>query len=368
MSRVLIVSRALIGTAVAVLATGCQCNPPGFRPNGTATDPVVDPAPAGGFGSWLSMDAAADTTQLTIAYYDLPVGAVGFAVGLPGQNGTVSWAHEQVEGYPQPSGIDTVDVGKYASHRTAPDGTTWLAYQDVRNGRLRVVQRTGSRTWAPPVEVDEGGEWIDLAIGADGNPVVVHCDPDSSEVRLARFDGARWLSTTLYKGAGGVSHSRVLVDGGLTTVAFRDDSLSGLVLVEGTEVTILDVEGDVGAWPSLLADGQELLIAYHDVGNQDLRLATRGPERDWTFEVVDDGELRGADTEMFLDEGQLGILYFDGMDNDLLLARRGPEGFTIEQVGVNGAMGYHNEIAFAASHWWAGTFDQTARTLFVRAL
>lgn len=325
------------------------------------------------------MDAAADGTQLTIAYYDLAIGGVGFAVGLPNADDSVSWAHERVEGYPEPSGIDTVDVGKYASHRTAPDGTTWLAYQDVRNGKLRVAHRTGLRRWDAPVEVDVGGAWTDLAIDGSGQPVVVHCDPDSAQLRLARFDGTRWLLTTLYTSTAvgerpaGVSHSRVVSRGGEEFVAFRDDAKGALLLVDvegaATTLTEVDADGDVGAWPSLVHEGGTLSIAYHDVGNQHLRLATRNAAGDWRRSVIDEGQLRGADTEVFVGEGgRVSIAYFDGMSNDLLLAERGADGWGIRQVATEGAVGYHNEVAFTSARWWAATYDQTRRSLVVTPL
>lgn len=370
-------SHVFIGVSVSLLAMGCTCNPPNVGPSGgLPIDPA--PAPVGGFGSWLSMDASADGAQLTIAYYDTVATAAGFAVGLPNENGTVTWAHERVEGQPLPSGIDTADVGKYTTHRTAPDGTTWLAYQDVRNGTLRAAQRTGVRVWGSPVEVDAGGEWSDLAIDAAGNPVVVHCEPERSEVRLARFDGTRWINTTLYTGArageraAGVSHTRILIDEAGEHVAFRDDAKQGLVLIDlgagAPAITDVDPEGDVGAWPSLAREGDALVIAYHDVGNQDLRLTTRSAEGTWRRSVIDDGQLRGADTEVFVRDGTLSVAYFDGLNNDLLLAERDTEGWALRQVGSEGAMGYHNEVAFASGQWWAGTYDHAARTLFVRAL
>ena len=55
---------------------------------------------------------------------------------------------------------------------------------------------------------------------------------------------------------------------------------------------MVDSEGDVGQWPSIAFNGSEMVIAYQDVGEQDLKLATGGPGA-WGSSVVDDGKLVG---------------------------------------------------------------------------
>ena len=363
-------SRYLMCFGLFGALAACNCNPPslGTSPETPPFDPVlVEP---GNFGRWLSMDT--DGSRVTMAYYNRSVGGLGYATGVPNADDTLTWAHEAADGYPDASGIDTVNVGKYASQRTAPDGSVWIAYQDVDKGALRVVHRTPGRGWSAPAELDAGGTWIDLEIGPTGNPVVAHCNPQTNEVRLLEFDGERWVSTQLYQGQGPVAYSRVFVQQDTIFVAFRDEAQQALMLaeIEGASrtVSLVDDEGDVGAWPSIAIDSGALAIAYHDVENQDLRLAIRTPDGGWRRSVIDDGELRGADSELFELDGQLAVVYFDGWNNDVMLARRSEEGWIIEPIGEEGTLGYHNEVAFAAGRWWAGSYDQTARTLFVKAL
>ena len=62
---------------------------------------------------------------------------------------------------------------------------------------------------------------------------------------------------------------------------------------------VVDSEGDVGKWPSMVHTGSELMIAYQDSANQDLKLA-RGSGTDWSIETIDSGDFRGADSEIFL--------------------------------------------------------------------
>jgi len=351
----------------SLLLTACNCNA-----SQDVTYPVVgDPdagAPLDNFGSWLSMDVAPDNARLTMAYYDLDRTGLGYAVGTPSADGTIRWLHEQVDGYPDSVGLDLVDVGRYASQRTAPDGTVWVAYQDVANGTLKVAQRLGPNQWELGGVVDgggEGGNWASLQIDEQGLPVVVHCD--GSDARRAAWDGTSWSTGTLY--TGGCAHTALSIDGGRERVALYDTSQQSLVLIEdGSAAEVVDDAGDVGAWPSMWTDGTQLVIAYQDVENQDLKLATR-QGGSWDISVVDDGPLRGADSVVFERDGALSVLYFDGWGNDLRLATQGASGWEQTVIGTEGAaVGFHNEVVFAAGLWWAGSFDHTERTLFVSAL
>ena len=360
---------------ILTLVAGCNCNAThdySFPelPVQELLEPPTD------YGSWLSFDAAPDGTRITMAYYDQDRTGLGYAVGMPSDDGTVDWAHERVDGYPDSTGLDLGDVGKYASQRTAPDGTVWVAYQDVRNSTLKISHRLGPRDWEEPTVVESGGAWASLGIDAAGHPVVVHCDGPS--VRLVRFDGQAFSGTTLFTSdavgerPAGVAHTRLLVDGEDELVAFYDQAAGSLGLLEGAGTsfrhTVVDDAGDVGAWPSLRKVGDDLVIAYQDVGSQDLRLATRVGTT-FSTELVDDGELRGADTELLELDGELAIVYFDGFDNDVRLARRQGGGWDKQVVGAAGlAVGFHNEVVYAAGHWWAGSYDYTNGTLFFTKL
>jgi hypothetical protein len=362
---------------VVLFAAGCTCN------DGDSTDaeeipppPDGSPTPGGGsdaplsFGSWLSLGVAADGAAITMSSYDRVAGAVDFAIGTPSGDGTVSFSHEKVDGYPIADGAtDPGDRGKYSSHATAPDGTVWLAYQDVGATALRVAHRTAPRTWES-TEVTSGGEWASLAIGADGQPVIASCD--GAKVQLSRFDGASWTTSTLHTSTATVSHTALRIDGGTERIAFRDLATGSLDLLEGSggsfTHTVVDDDGDVGAWPSLLPIGATLYVAYEDVGNGDLLLATRTNDT-WTFETVDAGEMRGADTAIFSREGAVAIVYFDGHDNDQWLATRAGTAWEITRLAGEDAMaGYHNEVVTTSAGTWAGSYDFVSGTMVLVAL
>ncbi|HHO50990.1 MAG TPA: hypothetical protein ENK18_08995 [Deltaproteobacteria bacterium] len=375
-----------------MLFVGCNCNNNGNGQDFTfpGGGPPPSSIPPENFGSWLSFDTAPDGVRLTMAYHDLVLGGLGYATGVPNEDGTVSWAHERVDGYPDQTGLNLTEAGKYASQHTASDGTVWVAYQDSTLGSLKAAHRLGPGSWEL-FDVDPGGgaagTWASLQLTEDNLPVIAHCDASSAEIRLSRFDGTSWSTSTLFTGSdeeyvdadgvpqtrpAGVAYTRLFLDGQKEYVAFRDEARRSLGFLEGSggsfTHSVIDASGDVGAWPSIGKDGEDLVVAYHDVANQDLRLATlQGGE--WSTQVVDDRDMRGADSEIFSLDGELAILYFDGYNSDILMAHREGSGWVSSVVGGEGkAVGFHNEITFASGKWWAGSYDFTNGTLFVQAL
>lgn len=374
--------RQLVLTGPLLLAVGCSCQQEYSFP-----EPVeITHADPKDHGSWLSMDAAPDGRRITMAYYDRSAGALGYAVGTPGADGAVDWLHERVDGYPGSDGLNRANRGKFASQKTAPDGTVWVAYTDVEKGGLYVARRTAPSTWESE-EIDPGaGHWASLAIGADGNPIVAHHHPGDKSLRLSRFDGQSWSSSTIHTGqpwsyqdpetnqvhtrpASVGTYARLFVHDGVEYIAFYDAAQRTLDLLEGANGdythTVVDRTGHVGQWPSIVVDGGTLLIAYHDVGAQHLKLATR-TGGSWSVETVDDGQFRGADTEVFLRGSKPAVVYFDGYMNDMLLATRDGGDWVVERVGGDdAAVGFHNEVVRLGDTYWMASYDFTNGKLFV---
>ncbi len=356
---------------VVLVAAGCGKN----ELSGDNKFPEVEveeTTPPTSMGQWLSLDRSPDGSKLTMSYYDMDRSGLGYAVGTPLGDGTVRWAHEPVDGYPESNGLDTGKRGKYSSQKTAPDGTVWASEWDEGTGSLRVAHRLAPHTWEVQDVDPGGGKWTSLAIGADGHPFVAHCD-DEGNVRLSRHDGSAWSTETLFTSIegeqpAGVAYTAALVAGGKEYVAFSDLATGALHLMTNGEDEL--VVGTGGAtWPSIAVDGDTVWIAYQDAAAEDLVVAKRSGGGDWEREVVDDGKLRGADTAMFLDAGQPVVAYFDGFENDLRVARLAGAAWSDEELAGDGvAAGFHNEVVEAGGFWWVGSYDYTNDTLVLQRL
>lgn len=386
---------AWLAAVLAPLSTGCQCgNETNLSFDFPEPDAALegDPAPER-FGEWASLDTAPDGVQLTLSYFDPTATAVGYAIGTPTVDAegvaAIEWRHERVDGYPASDLLDNSDdVGRYTSQRTAPDGTVWLAYHDETHGQLRVAHRLGPGSWEAPVEIEgRGGMWASLALNPAGQPLIVHIDDEAAAVKITRLLDEGWRTDVVYEGRpqdaldeqgnpivrpAGLSHTRVVARDGTEAIALYNQARQSLVVLEGSgnvfEAAEVDRTADVGEWPSIQRAGDDLVVAYHDRENQDLKLATRTGGT-WSTEVVDDGELRGADTEVFLRDGAVSIVYFDGYDNDAWLAVREGAGWSLERLGAERrAVGFHNEVVKAGGRFWTVSYSYTDRAPWIRAL
>lgn len=381
--------RILVAASLAAGVGAC-------KPSEYVVEPyeVRDEAPGADIGSWMSMDLAPDGQRLVVSYYDRSAGGLGFGIGsVDDATGEITWVHEHVDGYPGDDGLDRGDRGKYTSMKVAKDGTVWVAYQDVTNGALLAAHRRGPNWEVMTVDSGSGlrpqvGAWNSLAINENNDPVIAYYDVANGDLKVARFDDGTWTKDVVYEGQpwtgdeGGESvtrpaaagqYARLLIDGNIEYLAFYDGAKRNLNLLEGPRGsyrhTVITTEGDQGQWPSMMFQADTLHIAYQDVGEQRLKLASRQGGGTFSAQTVDFAPYTGADTEIFLREGRLAITYFDGRDNDMRLATQSGAAWVTEKLaGDDGAAGYHNEVVRRGSTWWAATYDYTKRSFSVKAL
>jgi hypothetical protein len=384
--------------AATLLIAGCQCN----KNNNTDDTGPEDLPPERDRGQWLSMGTLSDGT-IVASYFDRGEDGLGVAFGTPGGEGGVTWRYEEVEGFQGATGLDSGNLGTHTSLVVAPDDVIWVVYYDIGNAALRYARRHKTvsgrglepgGTWVTGVADTGGGSrpdagmWASIALNPEGKPVVAHYDVGQGELRVTRWDGEAFGDDTVLEGeeytlqdTGGPSKPAdigkfadlFIAADGTEYIAYYDDAWSRLMLAvggsAGFEQYVIDETADVGQWPSLhVADDGTVHIAYQDVEGQNLRYAV-GVPGSGGFErtVVDDGELIGADTEIFANGDMLSILYFDGQNNDLKQATlAGGSWTTATLAGDDGrGLGYHNEVVVSNGTYYAGCYDYTDRTIWL---
>lgn len=384
---------ALFFVALApLLLAGCKgCAADDTDGEDVVVDDVVTPDPHD-IGAWLSMRAMPDGRP-AVAYYDRTSDALGFAIGTV-KDGGVTWATEEVDSYPDENGLNPGDAGKYTSMAVAADGTVWVVYQDTSNGPLKYARRDPKGTWAiGNADIGAGpgsdaGYWASVALDPSGNPVAAHFDNNKGTLRVARWNGSAFTADVVYEGtdyvpadtatdtvpgvAGEYAKIAIAADG-TEYIAFYDRAWGALRLASGNAsgyaVELVDDTGDVGQWPDLLVDGADVAIAYHDVTNQDLKLARGRAGSAWSVETLDNGDHVGADSVIYGAGSDPAVLYFDGANNDMKVARKSGGAWALETVGGSGAaLGYHNETVEIGGTRYVACYDYTNRTIWFSAL
>ncbi len=343
------------------------------------------------FGSWLSMRTLSNGTPV-IAYYNRTYDALGLATGKVANDGTASWTHERVDSFPDKNGLNPGDAGKYASMQIASGDQIWIAYQDTSNGSLKYAHR-GDGTWdIGTADTGSGGNpdagyWASLALDPSGNPVIAHHDEGKGNLRVARWNGSAFAGAVVAEGEDFVpsdgtatkladvgEYAKLLIGAdGTEYIAYYDRAFGALRLATGGSsgfsselVAGADGIADVGQWPDLYLDGSTLNIAYQDVTNQDLKLAS-GTPGSFALETVDSADFVGADSAIFKD-ASLGIAYFDGVANDMKVAHKNGDAWESTAVVSDGALGYHNESVKIGENRYAACYDYTKRTVWFSAL
>ncbi|MCB9765790.1 MAG: hypothetical protein H6739_38805 [Alphaproteobacteria bacterium] len=382
-------ARSLPAVALLVASLGLEACSGCRNKDATVTDDSTAPTPEDphDIGQYLSMAVMSDGSP-AVSYYDRTKGALAFAIW----NGE-GWDEERIDGYTNESGLDVGDRGKYTSLVVDGSGAAWITYYDATNGNLFYAHRDAPNDWTTgTADVGGGatpnaGQFSSLALDAQDNPVVAHHDVNRGELRVAHWRDGSFSGESVDEGAdvtpdtGGDTipanvgkYAHLVIHDGTEYIAYYDAAAGDLKLATGTSgnytIEVVDEAGDVGAWPSILIDGTDLLIAYQDVGNQDLKLA-RGSTTGggWDFEVIDEGDFIGADTELFLNGSYPAILYFDGNENNLKLAQSTGSAWQIDTVaGDEAALGFHNETVSTNGKRYIGCYDYTNRTIWFTEL
>ncbi len=371
-------TRSALLLAAAVAVTGC-------RNEYTWDQAIPTPPSENDHGQWLSAKAAPGG-GIAFAYYDRTRTGLGFAVAKKLGDG-LTWDSEEVDGYPNSDGLDPGARGEFCSMEIDPNGRVWVSYYNRSNGNLMAIHRPSGAGWNEPELVDPGsglspntGLFTSLELDSDLNPVVAYHDEAAGTLKIAHYDGTAWTHEVIFEGEDGTDaegqavdadvgeFARLLIDGNTEYIAFYDRANGDLHLLEGFpgsySHTVVATEGDVGQWPSMWTDGSVLHIAYQDVTNQDLVLATRQGGGSFSFQVIDDGKYRGADSEVFMKDDAVNVVYFDGHENNMMKATSGGSGWTLEQLaGDDGAVGFHNEVVQVNGEWWAASYDFTTRRI-----
>jgi plastocyanin len=170
-----------------------------------------------------------------------------------------------------------------------PDGPV-VAFVDTSTGEVDVARASGGRWTVETVASDATGQGLDLAVDADGNPVVSYFTADNLEVAAWVPEGATWRTAVVAPAPAGLADAKggnftptagVAVDGaGTIYVTWAGDDGVALASGDGTTFTPVDTGIDTGdgAYPSVAvnADGSAVYVAWYDTVTKALMLGVQG--------------------------------------------------------------------------------------------
>jgi len=243
-----------------------------------------------------------------------------------------------------PVALDTIgNVGEYTSIAIGADNLPIISYQDVTNGRLKVVHCTNTACGAhnTPTELDTGfvGQYTSIAIGADNLAIISYDDAGFGDLKVVHctntacstHDTPVALDTT---GIVGQYTSIAIGADNLPIITYYDSTNGDLKVVHCTNTACsthdtpaaLDTTGNVGRYTSIAIGADNLaIISYLDATNFDLKVVhctnTACNTHD-TPVTIDTTGIVGAFTSIAIGADNLPIIsYRDVTNGDLKVAQ-----------------------------------------------
>jgi hypothetical protein len=184
------------------------------------------------------------------------------------------------------------DVGAYSSITLGLSGNPMVAYLDTTNADLKVAACvnpacTGTSTTTTVDATGNMGYYASIKIAADGNPIVAHFDATNNDLRVSHCVNPLCtgvsVSTTIDSiGSVGQFVSVAIGRDGLPIISYTDSAASDLKVAAcgsidctgAASISTLESTNVVGYYTSIAvgADGVPI-ISHQDVTNADLRIA-----------------------------------------------------------------------------------------------
>ena len=245
--------------------------------------------------------------------------------------------------------VDTAgEVGLYSSLQLN-GGNPVVSYYDSTRGALKLASCVAGCASAAPawivVTIDDTGDvgWYSSLQLNGGNPVVAYYDVTGGALKLATCTAGcatpnpTWVITTVDESSADTGRFPSLqLDGGRPVIAYRDRSNGDLKLATcsggcatpaptWTRVTV-DSAGDVGRYATMQLDGGKPVIAYFDLTNGNLKVATcvagcATAAPSWVTSTVDHvpGDVE-SQFSLRLNAGKPVVTFSDPVNGDLKLA------------------------------------------------
>jgi len=281
--------------------------------------------------------------------------------------------------------IETVEVlaarPEYTSLALDAGGLPRVSYYDLAQADLRYAAWNAlSGSWETQV-VDGGGAGGDagrfssLALDAAGNPIISYHDTTAARLRLARWDGSRWLTdtvdvvtpmgaTSLKLDAAGQPH---VVYGDKDTFDLRYAFWDAAQQEWVHQIVYSEEEAGVGYYNSLELDpALNAHVSYYDKVDRDLKYARRswnGFAWVWEVQVLDAAGRTGRYTTIRLEHAGLPrIGYLDSEELELSYAVWDGAQWTVEAVPNDYGMGRFGSMALDADdHPHFASYAQDSR-------
>ncbi len=184
---------------------------------------------------------------------------------------------------------DTARMGRYTDIAIGADGLPVISYRDDSSVDLMVAHCSDFECEdATLTTVDDSGNmgiWTSIAVGTDGLPVISYRDATNENLKVAHCSDVSCSSatlTTVDEGADVGKHTSIAIGAdGNPVISYRDTGNGNLKAAHchdsscaSANLTTLDSSADVGRWSQIaIGADHHPIISYRDVTDKNLKVA-----------------------------------------------------------------------------------------------
>ncbi len=279
--------------------------------------PTIDLRMTGFAGDYPSLRTTA-TGAPRATYYGGTYGGLRF-IELTGG----AWISTTVAGDQQGS-----LTGAHTSLALASDGAPHAAYAGVTQpGYISYAKRVGGSWQTQNIETFNGCGYTSLALSSADQPHVAYCWGNT--VRLATWNGASWVKTSIVTSTLPPAHVDLVLDGAdVPHIAYQDPVARNLRYTTRQGSTwiseTVDAAFDSGYYSAITVDMTGTVsISYYDKAAQNLNVAQRTGSGWITQTMAAVGPIFAKTTIAVAPSGALGIAFYDAWRHDLMIAASG---------------------------------------------
>jgi len=230
-----------------------------------------------------------------------------------------------------------------------------IAYVNQANQVELATWNPSSKKWRtnPVDSTSNNFAWVSMTFDVTGREHLSYVDMDTGDLRMAYWDGAVFVSSTVESNDFVGEHSSIaLASNGTVFISYYDRTNGDLRMAFSQDrvnwtISAIDQDGDVGLYTSIRIGSDGLpRISYYDRTKGDLKLARMVGWNSWSITTVDSAGDVGAWSSLALSaHGRTYIAYLDLTYQQLRFARQSGEGFTTEMVDASPGTGYYSSLA-----------------------
>ncbi len=269
---------------------------------------------------------------------------------------------ESLEGRQLLAGTPFANADGFNAMTYDGSGNLHVAYYDRSADTIVYSKRSSTYSWADTTlgsaTLSGAGNWCSIAVDSTGKPAVAYIDAATSDLKVARYSGTAWSTTTI-ESTGSALYPSIAFDGSNNmnvSYFYRANSsatgeLKHAIYTSGSWSKVsIDTSGNTGRYSSIAKNPStgRVAISYEDTDAASVAYTERSSGGTWSTPVTVQSSLGTLSTYTSLafdTSNRPAIAYYDAANADVRYASRSSGGTWSHGVAYSN-QGIYPQLSF----------------------